>query len=385
MDFVFRWFTVPALFALLASSFMAAAVYATNPTRRQNRILAIALAAETISLGVFYAILPQLANPLDAAAMRAVEFSFQILALLSYLAFLGTIEVPLSRPFRSPAIQWALVAAGGLGILAWPFITGFVLGDTLAFFAFPESSWVHGIHLRNAAYGAGFLDATYGLVMFYGLAVAASAWRRAPRGTAARDRAKAYGIAFGIRDLFIGGPLVLNGTGTSINHGIWESFYIIVPLASIAFVTSLAYGILKTQLFDIDLKVKWTVKQGTVAAVFIAAFFVAGELAQTFFSDAIGPYVGVFAAGFLVFALAPLQRLAERVSDRAMPQVNETPAYVTFRKMEVYKAAVEEVLTDGAVSDKERRILDRLRLQLGLGPDDARAIEDDLAPMRARA
>jgi hypothetical protein len=65
-----------------------------------------------------------------------------------------------------------------------------------------------------------------------------------------------------------------------------------------------------------------------------------------------------------------------------MPGTDSSPAYVAFRKMEVYKAAVEEVLADGKVSDKDRRVLDRLRAQLGLAASDAGSMERDIAAAR---
>lgn len=138
----------------------------------------------------------------------------------------------------------------------------------------------------------------------------------------------------------------------------------------------LLYGILRTHLFDVDLKMKWTVKQSTVAAAFIGVFFVVSESASTFFSNTgLGPYLGIAAAGVLVFALAPLQRAAERVADVALPGVANTHEYLTFRKMEVYKAAVELAAEDGVITAKERRVLGSLRASLGIEGADAEALE----------
>ncbi|HVM45125.1 MAG TPA: hypothetical protein VM582_04250, partial [Candidatus Thermoplasmatota archaeon] len=73
----------------------------------------------------------------------------------------------------------------------------------------------------------------------------------------------------------------------------------------------LVYAIVRHQLLGIDVKVRWGISKSTVAAVFIAVFFVASEAAQQFFGDSLGStYVGIAAAGALVFAMAPLQRAA---------------------------------------------------------------------------
>ncbi|MHB8604123.1 MAG: hypothetical protein ACYDCK_02615 [Thermoplasmatota archaeon] len=45
-------------------------------------------------------------------------------------------------------------------------------------------------------------------------------------------------------------------------------------------VALIAYAILKQQLFDIDVKLRWTIRSGTVAAFFLAVFFIVSQLAQ---------------------------------------------------------------------------------------------------------
>lgn len=146
-----------------------------------------------------------------------------------------------------------------------------------------------------------------------------------------------------------------------------------------ATVAILAYVIARYRLFDIDLKVKKGVKGTTIAAGFIAVFFVASESAAAFFSGSIGTYLGIAAAGLLVFALAPLQRLAEGVAARAMPHATGTPDYVAWRKLQVYHAALDGAMQDGEVTPREREILARLRRELGIADEDAEALERDLA------
>ncbi len=93
----------------------------------------------------------------------------------------------------------------------------------------------------------------------------------------------------------------------------------------------------------------------------------------------------VVPAAALVFFLAPLQGLAERIADRAMPRVRESPEYLAFKKLQMYSAAVETVLSDQEVTERERDMLERMRASLGIGPDDARRLEDDVAGrLRAR-
>ena len=114
------------------------------------------------------------------------------------------------------------------------------------------------------------------------------------------------------------------------------------------------------------------------AITFVALFFVVSELAATLFSERMGTVLGIMAAGALLFALAPLQRVAERVADAAMPRVKETDESRMVRKREVYRAAVESALHDGVVTARERDVLATLAHQLGLSAGDARALEGEV-------
>ncbi len=79
----------------------------------------------------------------------------------------------------------------------------------------------------------------------------------------------------------------------------------------------------------------------------------------------------------LIFFLAPLQRLADRVSKAVMPNTTDTPEYAAYKKLQVYEAALTDALP-GGISDKERALLNHLRDSLGIGAADADALERDL-------
>jgi len=139
----------------------------------------------------------------------------------------------------------------------------------------------------------------------------------------------------------------------------------------------IAYGILRTQLFDIDLRIRWTIKQSTLAGVIVAIIYVVSEGADRLLSSELGNVAGLLAAAVVMFFLAPLQRFAEGVASAAMPNTRNTPEYTAFRKLQVYEAALAEALP-GGVSDKERAMLDRLRETLGVSAIDAETLEADL-------
>lgn len=227
-------------------------------------------------------------------------------------------------------------------------------------------------------------------MLTFGFAFVASflAWQAATG--AARQRALIFLIAFGFRNLC---------WGFFYAEGLWETcggtvyflpgdyftigwvFYILGTSISVPLI---AYGILRTQLFDIDLRIRWTIKQSTLAGIFAALMFLISEDASTFLAAELGNYAGLLAAAVVVFFLAPLQRFSDRVASAAMPNTKNTPEYATFRKMQVYEAAVAEAQQEGGISNKERALLVRLRDSLGVSESDAEAIESELQKMPSR-
>ena len=80
----------------------------------------------------------------------------------------------------------------------------------------------------------------------------------------------------------------------------------------------------------------------------------------------------------MIFFLAPLQRIADRVSQAVMPNTADTPEYAAYKKLQVYEAALAEALP-GGISGKERALLNHLRDSLGIATADADALERDLS------
>lgn len=228
------------------------------------------------------------------------------------------------------------------------------------------------------------------LSLLFGLALLVSihAWRVAAPGLA-RNRALIFALAFGLRDLcwgFVYGAsiwMIWSGTHLTFDTDFEWLVTIVYALGTLLAVPVIAYGILRTQLFDIDLKIRWTIKQSTLAGVFVALMFLISEGASQFLSAELGNVAGLLAAAVVMFFLAPLQRFAERVASTAMPNTNNTPEYAAFRKMQVYEAAINEAQAEGGISSKERALLVRLRDSLGISESDAEAIELELQSEQA--
>lgn len=343
---------------------MAALVYGMAPSRRQNRLVALLLFFAGLEVGSTFGI--GNLNDWDVGTLRGLSAVNAVTWLVEpwlYLALLGTLASPLSAALRGPRVQRVLITIAAAMVPVW-FVVGTRVLDNILFI---------GLAL-------GF----HAVVMLFGLVVAVSAWRRTTRGSSDRARARAFAVAFGARDLGTG----VIGTFSAITAIVAGAnltprpVFILVPLSVVLMALFMGYGIARVSLFDIDIKVKWTLKRGTLAGIFVAVFFVVSQLAQNFLSQTGGLVLGGVVTGLVLFAIHPLQRFAEGLSDKAMPKTGATPEYLAFRKMEVYKAAVEE-LAVGGVTAKERRALDALRGKLGIGVADAKAMEHDTVAARA--
>lgn len=144
-----------------------------------------------------------------------------------------------------------------------------------------------------------------------------------------------------------------------------------------------AYALVRHQLFGLDLKVRVAVKGSTLAGVFLAVFFVVSESAAAFFEGQLGSesqwgtYLGIGAAGLLVFALAPLQRLADRVSRVAVPGVGPDAPASLEDAVALYRDQARFAWSDGVLDRSERAMLDRLRERLGLSRDLVSRLEEE--------
>lgn len=339
--------------------------------RRANRSLALML--------VSFAVVPLLSGIIMLNGERpnswlvwnaAVYVNvFATVVWIPYLAFLGmAVPSPLVAPLRWRPVRYALY--GGMAIFVAAVVARpslfLVVGETIE-----TTTWGPFAAITSFVFPWGL-----SAVALFGTLAALDAFRRAPAGSPARRKARAYAMAFVAHDL-----AVLTWMGSSFVAAD-EARLVLSEVVSnafgFAFLALLVRALLREQLFDFDLRFKVGVKRTTVAGAFLAVFLVAAQLIEQFTSGAFGLVGGAIVAGLMLFALHPLQRAAERVADVAVPGVAPTPAYLAFKKLEVYRAQVEASLADdGRIDERERRFLDRLRANLSIAAEDAAAIEDE--------
>lgn len=369
---------IVALLAVAMCWALAIVLFRVGPSGGVARKLALLLVVEGVALGSsgsieflfgslddfyrrnpWYGIVEMMVHSLGDCGMLALYPSFLAVAL----------QTKLISPFADKRMRIGIAGAAALlyAALLWP------LAKALLSSTQPDFRWL--------AAPTGVLYVALAALFAFAFVASLHAWHVSTG--AARKRARIFALAFGIRDVcwgFIYATQVWelckgNYTAVFVDNPPWFIFY---TLGTFIAVPLIAYGILRTQLFDIDLRIRWTIKQSTLAAVIIAIVYAISESANRLLSNELGNVAGLLAAAVVVFFLAPLQRFAERVATIAMPNTHNTPEYAAFRKLHVYEAAVAEALP-GGISEKERTLLRRLRDSLGISKADAEAIERDLS------
>jgi hypothetical protein len=143
------------------------------------------------------------------------------------------------------------------------------------------------------------------------------------------------------------------------------------------------YALVRHQIFGLDYRVKWTIRKGTVAGIILGVVLVVSQVAQNYLA-AYGPLAGGVAAGMLIFTLNPLQRVAERVADAAMPGTRGGAELSRGEREEVYRRQLGLAWTDGLMTVRERRLLDQLREDLGLPAEVALRLEREAREVATR-
>jgi hypothetical protein len=135
------------------------------------------------------------------------------------------------------------------------------------------------------------------------------------------------------------------------------------------------FGVVRHSLFDIDVRFKRTLERSTVAAVFVAVYFLVSESAAELFAGFSGSaYLGIGAAALLLLALHPLERVAAAFAGGAMPKVKPLLDLDRMERVAFYR----EHLMDGVISAKDRLVLANLRSRLQLEAEIAEQIELDI-------
>ena len=320
-----------------------------NRQRAQNRWLVGLLVSEMVTV----------------VASASISFLFP-----TYLGFLSTLGTSISRLLRRPIVRvlpWASPAAA-LFLLAFNRPLLVARPDPTA-----QDIW-------GAVSGPLFLlyQASFLLAAITGLAVALLYWRGSPRGTSMRRQGAVFALAFGLHDGGMIVAVVAGIVGSAIDNSVLLGVaYYGVPLSKLVLLSLVTYGILRVQLFDIDLKIKWTLGRGTALTLLTGTFFVITETIE-FFLPGEGLIANLGGASIVAVLIRPAWRLGAHFANALLPGIVETEEFRHRRRLEVYRASLESVAADGLITERERRILETMRTKLSISRDDANRIETAL-------
>lgn len=269
---------------------------------------------------------------------------------------------------------------------SWMRRTWFKIGASALIFAVVIWAGFSGVSAINRGNEAGRSDYPAGIalaglnivIITASLVIALSAAIRSIPGVNRRS-AYAYLAGIGTMDLYILWSH-LKGFWPGLTSDALEAarMWIQNTVTGVWFPAWVAYAILSTRLFDIDLRIKWAINQGSLVAIFVAVFFAVGLFMQEWLTQSLGLLGGAVAAGALFLVLAPLRRFTAGIASRVMPNTVATPAYEAHRKVEIYREALRDTLeTGGSITASERRLLNRLRDQLGLDAPSIAALESE--------
>jgi len=304
-----------------------------------------------------------------------------VLIALYLPAIAAAVDTPMLRIFRTGVGRRVVTGLGGVLFLA-------VL-------AAPED-WLHRTVASMPGVGSpytsvpGVLNGVIFVLLaasyIYGLLATVTAWRQSASPAERRQRG-ILSLSFSCRDVawcmlyLIAASGAFGGLDLADpqNQSAFFRFGWIFYFAHFLYVALMAYAIAYYNVLEIDLVLKRAIRRSTVTAVLVVFFFVVSEGSQAFLSEHIGTLLAVLVTGALLFFLAPLQQLGEQIADAAMPAVQDTAEYRSFRRTQIYGAAVEDAISNGGLNGPRRLALDRLARELGLDAETMSEIEVALA------
>jgi hypothetical protein len=361
----------------VASAGAAGFVIAVAPRNATNRALAgfLLLFAGSEAVYSLHHLVPDRAVDYNAEVWGD---ALQLASVPVYLWFVGlAIRSRLAQPWRARSGRGVLVASFAASLLLpWLF--------PAFWFSGPETALPGGYTTWRNGMGDEVANLLTVAASLYGLIASLHALARAKAGTRERAYARAYFAAFVVGDVavllseidWIPSYLGIGPAGLFQLQGLM--YGIVSPLVFVAFLAILVRAVVQRQLFDFDLRLKVTLRRGTIVGAFVAVFVVVTAVAEQYLQQ-LGWLAGGLAIGAMLVVLRPIERAADRLAEAAMPSVQPTPAYVQFKKLEVYRAAVESAFDAGGIDAKGRRVLEGLRTRLGIGAEDALALEGEVA------
>jgi hypothetical protein len=143
----------------------------------------------------------------------------------------------------------------------------------------------------------------------------------------------------------------------------------------------ITYGILRHQLFEIELIVKKTLVFTLLVLILVGIFrlielAISYTVSTAFFGGDV--MARLIAAAIVAAFFLPFRKVAMGLGDKLFPSLASTIKLDDKKAIAIYRLQLEHVLEDGTITEKERRGLITLQEGLGLSGEEATAVELEL-------
>jgi signal transduction histidine kinase len=167
-------------------------------------------------------------------------------------------------------------------------------------------------------------NASIGLILpvLFGGAIAATVRYRRSRGEE-RQQIKWLLLAVSAVAAMLAYYGILLATGVDTNFGKWDEYVLIASLLAVPL--SIAFGVLKYRLYDIDVVINKAVVYGAIAAFITAVYLVLVIAAGSLTGYAYNPVLSAIAAAIVALAFQPVRRRAQRLANRVVYGERATP------------------------------------------------------------
>ncbi|MBC88503.1 MAG: hypothetical protein CMB12_04410 [Euryarchaeota archaeon] len=358
--------------------YLAQLTFRARPGDSENRFIALMLVAEAVATLVFFVPFGFPNHPNSVLPAQIIQnfmpFAFSFLPF-AYLAFAGTINSPLAKPFSHPNIQNILIAIGLLFGLQ-QLITGWN--------SFMRVAYIEDKVGLGFGQGGLFVQTMLAILLinFYLILTLIFARKKYDQGSEDRMRIRSYLTGYALRYLFIFGSIALyllyrnifqiEGVLPTTTVGIILLSY---TLGNIVFGVMFSLGILRSQILGVEHLFKTNINRAALGGIMLSVFFLTVEILQNYLSSTYGYIGGMSITAVMLITRVPLMKIIDKGTDSVV-QTNTNLGDI--EGADLYREQFVMAMADGVITTMERNMLRLTAKALNLSIELIKQIEDEV-------
>ncbi len=366
--------------ALLGSPlllYLARLTYRARPDDLENRLIALMLVSEAVATLVFFVPFGFPVHPSAALPAQIIQ-NFMPLAFsflpFAYLAFTGTINSPLAKPFSHTKVQSALLIVGILFGLHQ-----FVVGWN----SFMQVAYIEDKVGLGFGQGGLFIQTTVAILFinFYLILTLIFSRHRYEEGSPDRLRIRSYLMGYALRYLFVFGSITVyllyrnifqvEGILPATTVGVILLSY---TLGNVVFGVMFSLGILRSQILGVERLFKTNINRAALGGVILSVFFLTVEILQNYLSSTYGYIGGLSITALMMFTRVPLMKIIDKGTDSVIQTSNMDHS----DGGDLYREQFMMAMADGIITNMERSMLRLTAKALELSIEQIQAIESEV-------